>query len=187
MTQPRLTKVGRLPNYHRNEFIWIMQDLLKDRCGWCLPHSSLNWKSPAKFLHGQQPRNTLALLKPTRNKKTLSPGQELSTPSRCEVDSSVYARNYSSGFKWIPGTIIKKLGNILHDVRTDRGVWRQGANQLQARLQVNDTSTNDNIITASSDLNIQPTQSVPDERPVQSPRYPTRNRRRPDYFDSSKF
>ncbi|XP_067943236.1 uncharacterized protein [Watersipora subatra] len=128
----------------------------------CLPHPSLNWKSLAEVLHGRQPRNTLTLLKPIQNKKTLSPGQASSTSSWYEVDSLVYARNYS-------------------------GVWRRHANQLQARLQVNDTSTNDNIITASNDLNIQPAQSVPDERPVQSPRYPTRNRRRPDYFDSSKF
>ena len=153
----------------------------------CLPHPSLNWKSPAEVLYGRQPRNTLTLLKPIQNKKTLLPGQASSTSSRYEVDSLVYARNYSSGPKWIPGTIINKLGNILYAVRTDRGVWRRHANQLQARLQVNDTSTNDNIITASNDLNIQPAQSVPDERPVQSPRYPTRNRRRPDYYDSSKF
>jgi hypothetical protein len=142
----------------------------------CLPHPSLNWKSPAEVLHGRQPRNLLSLLNPLKK----SDGHNVEKTSyQFGPESQVYARNYGTGPKWLPGTIINKLGNTLFRVRTDRGVWKRHTNQLQPRLSL--TSQDSDQQTESP--------TVPADRiqpPVMS-RYPTRNRKKPDFYDSSKY
>ena len=47
----------------------------------------------------------------------------------------VYARNYAAGPKWLPGRVIKTLGNVMFNIRTKRGVWRRHHNQLQPRFE----------------------------------------------------
>ena len=46
----------------------------------------------------------------------------------------MYARNYATGPKWLPGKVIKVLGNVMYNVQINRGVWRRHRNQLQLKF-----------------------------------------------------
>jgi len=149
----------------------------------CLPHPSLDWKSPAEILHGRQPRNLLSLLDP--HSKIQKPAREFA--GQYTVDSLVYARNYGSGAKWLPGKIIGKVGNMMYRVRTDRGVWRRHTNQLQARLETSDSQPKE-----PTDCEATAAEQSTDNHNQHSDnqnqrRYPSRIRNRPDYYDSSRY
>lgn len=135
-----------------------------------IPHPALEWKTPAEVLHGRQPRGLLSLLQPTNHKY---PKHDKPQTTQFTIDSLVYARNYSTGPKWIPGTIISKQGNAIYIVQTDSGNWKRHANQLQIRLP--STNMNKSVVpnTPQADNNI----VHPHER-----RYPTRERRQPDWY-----
>jgi transposase InsO family protein len=146
----------------------------------CLPHPCLDWKSPAEILHGRQPRSLLSLLSPMKTRATTSAHISPKSLSQYSADSLVYARNYNSGPKWLPGKIINQLGNMMFRIRTDRGVWRRHINQLQPRLDTLEptqpTQTEDTV-----------TVPVSQAQSPRSPRYPRRNRRKPEFYDSSNY
>ena len=145
----------------------------------CMPHPVLDWKSLAEILHGRQPRNLLSLLNPVNTNNIKTSKQETNS-DRYDIDSLVYVRNYSTGPKWLEGKIIAKLGKVLYNVRTDKGIWKRHINQLQPRIYVND-----NIERAATHEATAPAASpdIPAE-----PRYPKRvNRRRPDYYNSANY
>jgi transposase InsO family protein len=148
----------------------------------CLPHPSLNWKSPAEVLHGRQPRNLLSLMNPMQKSESLTSKKSTSTASQFSANSLVYARSYSSGSKWLPGTIVNKLGNTMFRVQTDRGIWKRHINQLQPRMCNMDQAADTQPPT--TETNTAPANNG--QSPVQS-RYPRRTRRRPDFYDSSKY
>ena len=122
--------------------------------------------------------------------------------------------SYATGPKWLPDKVIKVLGNAMYNVRTDRGVWRRHRNQLQLgfsdlnasdkklagdnRVVDNSNFDGENLVDDdhASSSNARAESSVPDSNAdvrvkrnlspaVVDKRYPTRNRRRPDYFQSS--
>jgi len=137
----------------------------------CLPHPSLNWKTPAEVLNGRQPRCLLSLLNPKNNSSSTSTKTDLNQP-QFAVDSLVYARNYAHGPKWLPGQITSKEGSAIYMINTDRGVWKRHANQLQIRLPNNDNS--------STPMKPVP---IPADNPlILQRRYPVRNRRMPDRY-----
>ena len=158
----------------------------------CAPHPCLDWKSPAEILHGRQPRTLLSLVlpnaKPSHSETASKPKREF------EVGCMVYARNYCNGPKWLPGIIIKKFGRIMYSVRTDRGVWRRHANQLQ--LRVDNSRTDDKNTTTQTDASeheskVSPQVSLrenvvalPIQPKVSSRRYPMRIRKQPNWYQA---
>ena len=120
-------------------------------------HPCLNWRTPAKVLHGRQPKCLLSLFLSHEKQSSCSKFQNDSTKaqykSKFDVGSLVYAQNYAAGPKWLPGKVIKKLGNVMFNIRTERGVWRRHHNQLQPRFE--DIILNDNV-SSHSDLNSTP-------------------------------
>lgn len=140
----------------------------------CLPHPNLEWKSPEVLDNGRQPRNPLSLLHPRMLVNTPNVSPNTKTNSHYSVESMVYAQNYATG----PGKVIGSIGNRLFKIRTDRGIWKRHSNQLQPRLatatgnaqaRTDVPPTSDNLSTAANQR-----------------RYPVRDRRRPDYYDSAR-
>ena len=162
------------------------------------PHPCLNWRTPAEVLHGRQPKCLLSLFssreKQTSFSKVQNDTARPESKSKYDVGSLVFARNYAAGPKWLAGIVIKKLGNVMFNIRTERGVWRRHNNQLQPRFE--DIVLNDNAQpysdlnsapspneTRDNDLNDQPStlsSSVPHQR-----HYPQRARRPPDFYQAS--
>ena len=138
-----------------------------------LPHPALEWKTPAEVLHGRQPRCLLSLINPfnTRNYQTKSNNN---TSSQFAVNSLVYARNYSSGPKWVPGKIIRRVGNTIFLVDTDRGIWKRHCNQLQIRLATESMPNDESIAAEPTPEHSQ----YPTTR-----RYPQRIRKAPERYE----
>jgi type II secretory pathway component PulC len=82
----------------------------------------------------------------------------------------------------MPGKVIGQIGRVLFKVRTDRGIWKRHVNQLQPRLEQNADDSSPQIIQPEA---TPVSTNIPDAS--HQPRYPRRNRRRPDYYDSSKY
>jgi len=137
-----------------------------------LPHPSLSWKTPAEVLHGRQPRCLLTLLNPVNNS---TPSQTRDNPNTSfAVDSLVYARNYSTGPKWLPGKIVSKVGSTIFMVSTDKGLWKRHSNQLQVRLDINNSP---NVTAQPSSELVPPVDTLPVLR-----RYPVRIRKAPERY-----
>jgi hypothetical protein len=154
----------------------------------CLPHPMLCWKSPAEVLHGRQPRNLLSLISPSSDSHRHRSSQPTNTTTRYNIDSLVYARNYGSGPKWLQGKVIKQLGDMLFIIRTDRGLWKRHQNQLQPRIDIpifSNIEPNPEINPNTS----KPNQSQPNHNQHRDNerKYPCRERRQPDYYDSTKY
>lgn len=49
------------------------------------------------------------------------------------VRYKVYARNYGSGLKWIAGVVTRKIGNVMYEIRTEKGLIRKHLSQLRMR------------------------------------------------------
>lgn len=139
----------------------------------CLPHPSLDWKTPAEVLHGRQPRCLLSLLNPQGNNYQYS--KQNTSTSQFMVDSLVYARNYNAGPKWLPGQIISKVGSTIYMVHTDKGVLKRHTNQLQIRLPSSSSEQHCNPAPSTAPPILSNLQS--DNR-----RYPLRARRAPDRY-----
>ncbi|KFD49044.1 hypothetical protein M513_10092 [Trichuris suis] len=90
--------------------------------------------SPAEVLHGRQPRTLLALMLPSdlpkadpRSRRTLSGGK-----GREFVEGQiVMAKNFAAGDRWLRGTVVKRLGSMLYQVTTAKGLLRRHQNQLR--------------------------------------------------------
>ena len=148
------------------------------------PHSALNGKTPAEVLHGRQPKTALSWFSPDQRTTDSTTTNDHAQSSHFQVGSLVYARNYASGPKWLEGKIICKIGRVLFNVRTDRGVWKRHVNQLQVRL------TN---VPQDENHSRQDFETQQCERPTSAPvssdppprRYPRRQRRPPDFYVAS--
>ncbi|KAF6026175.1 hypothetical protein EB796_015516 [Bugula neritina] len=90
------------------------------------------------------------------------------------VNSLVYARNYSSGPKWVPGKIIRRVGNTIFLVDTDRGIWKRHCNQLQIRLATESMPNDESIAAEPTPEHSQ----YPTTR-----RYPQRIRKAPERYE----
>ena len=142
-----------------------------------LPHPALDWKTPAEALHGRQPRGLLSLLRPTAiNRRNLD--STTHSLNRFSVDSLVYARNYSSGPRWVPGRVVSQQGTSVYMIQVDNGtIWKRHANQLQLRISASSEAHTDTDIPAARDAMI-----IPNEPNEQLRRYPIRERRQPNRY-----
>lgn len=144
-----------------------------------IPHPSLDWKTPAEVLHGRQPRCLLSLINPLSNPSHGNiDNNDTNNSDQFTVDSLVYARNYASGPKWLPGKIVSKLGSTIYMVETDRGTWKRHSNQLQVRLVLDDVSLpTTNISKPATPVSKSPSQQNPR-------RYPLRIRKTVERYQS---
>ena len=105
----------------------------------CSPHLCLGGRTPAKILHGREPKYLLLLCLASKTTEQ-EPNVAVSDKNshfhlpKLSVDDFVFARNYATGSKWLPAKGISNLDNVLYSVRTDCGIWRRHQNQLQARI-----------------------------------------------------
>ena len=79
-------------------------------------------------MFGRKLRSQLDLLKPNLAKAVdeTPDRQEVAhdkqtTPRRFHVGDCVYARNYSSGPKWLPGQVVQVEGSVLYHVKLKDG------------------------------------------------------------------
>lgn len=101
------------------------------------PHATTK-VSPASLLLQKELRSNFDLLKPTSVKETVSQQQKKQIEQRGQTKvrvftpgESVLARNYCSGLKWIPATIIAQTGPVSYTVQTATDtVWRRHVDQL---------------------------------------------------------
>ncbi|PIO59734.1 integrase core domain protein, partial [Teladorsagia circumcincta] len=120
--------------------------LLKTRCiKGCVPRS--RWetrcgtygKAPAEMLMGRVLRTTLNIIRTKsdalpankyreRMKRNYDPGKK---ERRFEVGQEVFIRNYAgTGYRWIPGIVVKTLGASTYEVHFGMGRWKE-AMELQ--------------------------------------------------------
>ena len=58
------------------------------------------------------------------------------------IGQGVLAKNFQSGTKWIPGTIIQKIGPLIYLVKVKNDVtWKQRVDQLRSRSDQSNESS----------------------------------------------
>ena len=169
------------------------------------PHPSLDWRTPAEVLHGRQPKSLMSLFLPCVNDKSDNDCKEKRS-SKFFVGDLVFARNYVTGPKWFNTVVTKNVGSMIYMVRTDRGLWKRHQNQLQPRfcdISLTDSTVVQNNSRNDVDMpctqNYRPTTasdvsssnsnntSTPVNVPTSSnstSRFPSRNRKAPDFYQA---
>ena len=105
-------------------------------------------RTPAEMMIGRQLRSKLDLLNeiPVRNERISG---AKAANDRYNVGDSVFARNYHTGPKWIPGTVEKVLGSNTCSVKVPQDTWKRQHNQMRRR----NTSPQEEIQELTSDRN----------------------------------
>ncbi|XP_026991216.2 uncharacterized protein K02A2.6 [Tachysurus fulvidraco] len=102
------------------------------------PHTTTK-VSPAHLLFNRELRTSFELIKPATLKETVQRQQEHQVQRRnlrakdrlFATGSSVLARNYGSGPKWVPVTVEAQTGPVSYKVKTaDNLSWRRHTDQL---------------------------------------------------------
>ena len=96
------------------------------------PHTTTG-QSPAQLLMNRQPKNRLALARPSIEKRVQSKqeeqkrGHDKRTKQRTfNVGDAVYARNFARGSKWLPGQIVVKRGPLSFTIKLNDGrMWNR--------------------------------------------------------------
>ena len=96
------------------------------------PHTTTG-QSPAQLLMNRQPKNRLALARPSIEKRVQSKqeeqkrGHDKRTKQRTfNVGDAVYARNFARGSKWLPGQIVAKRGPLSFTIKLNDGrMWNR--------------------------------------------------------------
>ena len=144
----------------------------------CTP-STVTGKPPAELFMGRKLRSTLDLLKPEikrfENKFTEGRYREFND------EDNVFIRNYNSREKWVPGTIVKRIGKVLYDIRVNDKIFRRHVNQIirNQTSNVNVRDISDDYITYDYDCNDEPCQRpvLRSRRIITRDPYPQRDRR----------
>ncbi|XP_049301295.1 uncharacterized protein K02A2.6-like [Anopheles funestus] len=102
-------------------------------------------KAPATIMFGRQIRTCLELIRPVPRSEV----KDNIEPHRSFVrDDLVYAKLYArNGWKWIPGRVISKCGNVMYSVMTnDQKIIRSHINQLRRRTADNTNSMEQRLL-----------------------------------------
>ena len=107
------------------------------------PHSATG-VSPSELMFGRRLRTAMDNLRPNLSKRVQAgQDQQKSTYDKrarqrqFQVNDLVYVKNYRSGEQWLPGTIVKTLGNTMFEVElTDGGRVRKHADQMRTRASL---------------------------------------------------
>jgi len=91
---------------------------------------------------GRRLRMRLDVLRPDLRKKVEEKIEKPSTKVRTfEEDQEVMVKNYSSGPKWVRGTILRQNGPLSYDVQVGSKVWKRHVDQIvNTGLEVPTTS-----------------------------------------------
>ena len=161
------------------------------------PHTTTGL-SPSEMLFGRKLRSRLDLLKPNlqQNVQEKQLKQKKDRDRRCrprhlEEGESVFAKNYGSGEKWLPGTIVSKKGPVSFEVELSSGQkCHRHQDQLRRRAVVEQNTSEsedsdldfgiENDLTEAGELTTDP---VPE--PVSTPAQETGNRRYPSRVRSA--
>ncbi|XP_064461580.1 uncharacterized protein K02A2.6-like [Ornithodoros turicata] len=164
------------------------------------PHATTS-QSPASLMLGRTLKTRLDLIRPSL-KSVVTQKQQTQILKRnhqervFQVGDSVRVRNYRSGTKWVHGFIISRTGPVSYKVKviTQHGtfVWRRHIDQIVA-AQARTESSTDLHEQESSDLmpaiSTGPCSETPvtekPPTPVQARRYPLRERRPPQRYEST--
>ncbi|XP_058465077.1 uncharacterized protein K02A2.6-like [Malaya genurostris] len=114
-------------------------------------------KSPSEVMFGRRIRTCLELLRPSSAILPMTPhvqqDQQRRSFNRNElVFAKVYHRNT---WKWAPGVILEKIGNVMYNVLVDRRVLRSHINQLRCRTGTVSPNTG-SLLSASSSTKLLP-------------------------------
>ena len=84
--------------------------------------------SPSELLLGRRPRTRLDLLKPhtadrVEKKQNQQRAQHDTKAKSCvfRVGETVFVKNYGSGRRWLPGTIVQVTGPVFYQVKLEDG------------------------------------------------------------------
>ncbi|XP_062700352.1 uncharacterized protein K02A2.6-like [Aedes albopictus] len=91
-------------------------------------------KSPSEVMFGRKIRTCLELLRPPPVRTPVQPSDDKKPRSFCRNDT-VYAKLYGrNGWKWVPGTVVEKIGDVMYNVWVeDHRMLRSHINQLRSR------------------------------------------------------
>ena len=110
------------------------------------------------------------------------------------VDSPVMVREFRNSNKWIPGTVLKKLGPVTYRVDVGEGrIWKRHIDHLGMEPQPTTVdATNDTVLIQdnhhySETTEQSPPQSVIDSSAPQRVRYPQRVYHPPDRLIKRRF
>ena len=101
------------------------------------------------------------------------------------MNQPVLVQNYNGEPKWVPGTILSRLGSRSYEVLADGKVWKRHIDQLLMNCELTkvDEKQPENDDPMDFELQFPIDESVTFDEPDTSARqswYPTRNRQPPD-------
>ncbi|XP_065075510.1 uncharacterized protein K02A2.6-like [Ochlerotatus camptorhynchus] len=103
-------------------------------------HSVPENKTPSEAMFGRKIRTSLELLRPPPAPMAVPEEQKEQKRRSFNRDDAVYAKVYTKNtWKWVPGIVLERIGNVMYNVWTDARMLRSHVNQLRSR---NSTSSN---------------------------------------------
>ena len=118
--------------------------------------------SPAELLFGRRPRTRLDLLRPNTpvrvENKQMEQKLRHDRKAKCRffsVGEPIFARNFGTGRRWLPGDIIERAGPVSFRVRLEDGRFRH-CHQDQLRHREVEEDTPDTPDTGVDDSNLSP-------------------------------
>ena len=157
-------------------------------------------ETPCRLMMGRSLRTRLDFLRPNLDSKVLSQQAQQkqyhdnhSRSRSFAVGDKILAKNFRSGPKWVPGTIVDCLSSVSYQVRVHEGmIWRRHVDHLLHSAQNEENFPSDPPNTTSSDdFTMLPDVSLSDssEADTVAPsqftterRYPQRIRRPPQRY-----
>jgi transposase InsO family protein len=151
-------------------------------------------QAPCELLMKRQLRTRLDLMRPDvgktveRAQKRQQRAYRTSHQSKeFEEGDNVWARNYREGDKWVPASVVRRLGKLTYKVRVNGSlVWKRHVDQLKPRSEEDPFVTNYGNHQRQAEENGRAEQArelVEDQQPVEAERrYPLRDRKPPERF-----
>ncbi|XP_062703621.1 uncharacterized protein K02A2.6-like [Aedes albopictus] len=98
-------------------------------------------KSPSEVMFGRKIRTCLELLRPPPVRTPVPTSNNSKQPRSFHRDDPVYAKlHIRNGWKWVPGKIIEKIGDVMYNVWVEnRRMLRSHINQLRSRMATDTT------------------------------------------------
>ena len=119
--------------------------------------------TPAELLLKRKVCTRLDLLRPNVAERV----SQKQASAKLNNDKKVSARDFELGEsifvenlvkqeqpKWIPGTIIERMGSVMYCVQVGEQIWRRHADQLRAREEINTAVTKKDKQRGDSDINL---------------------------------
>ncbi|XP_058448803.1 uncharacterized protein K02A2.6-like [Malaya genurostris] len=114
-------------------------------------------RSPSEVMFGRRIRTCLELLRPSSAILPMTPHVQQDQQRRSfNRNELVFAKvHHRNTWKWAPGVILEKIGDVMYNVLVDRRVLRSHINQLRCRTETVSPSTG-SLSSASSSTKLLP-------------------------------